>query len=173
MTDPGRPAPGEYAEYYGTYVDEIADGAILDTLERQIGGTLALLRAVPEERGMHRYAPGKWSVKEVVGHVVDAERIFAGRALHFARCEEQPLPGMDQDAYVAAAGFDRRPLADLVDELEAVRRASLALFAGLGPDDWMRTGVASGCTFTVRSIPWILAGHERHHVGVLRTRYLR
>ena len=170
--DPGRPKADEYADYYGRYIGRVPEAPVLETLERQIAGTMELLRAVPEERGGHRYAPGKWSMKEVLGHVTDAERIFATRALCFARGEAQPLPGMEQDEYVAAAGFDRRPLAGILDELEAVRRASLALFAGLGPDDWMRRGVASGCTFTVRAMPWILAGHERHHVDVLRERYL-
>ena len=95
MTDPGRPAADEYAEYYGRYIGRVPDGPVLATLERQIGRTLELLRAVPEARGGHRYAPGKWSVKEVAGHITDMERIFAGRALHFARQEIQPLPGVD------------------------------------------------------------------------------
>jgi hypothetical protein len=172
MTDPGRPGADEFAEYYGRYITRVPDGPILATLRRQMDETQAVLRAVPEARGGHRYAPGKWSVKEVVGHVTDVERVFAGRALHFARGEAQPLPGMDQDAYVAAADFDRRPLAAILGELEAVRRASLALFEGLEGDAWMRRGVASGCTFTVRAVPWILAGHELHHREVLRERYL-
>jgi uncharacterized damage-inducible protein DinB len=172
MTDPGRPAADEYAEYYGRYIGRVPDAPVLETLERQIARTMEVLRAVPEERGGHRYAPGKWSVKEVLGHVTDVERIFAGRALHFARGETQPLPGMDQDAYVAAADFDRRPLAAILDELEAVRRSSLALFVGFDADTWTRRGVASGYTFTVRAMPWILAGHELHHREVLRERYL-
>jgi hypothetical protein len=172
MTDPGRPGADEFAEYYGRYIARVPDGPVLATLRRQMDETLGLLRAVPEARGAHRYAPGKWSVKEVVGHVTDVERVFAGRALQFARREAKPLPGIDQDAYVAAAGFDRRPLAAILEELEAVRRASLALFQGLEGDVWMRRGVASGFTFTVRAVPWILAGHELHHREVLRERYL-
>lgn len=172
MIDPGRPGAGEYAEYYGRYIGQVADGPILETLERQLVETMDLLRAVTEEGAGRRYAPDKWSVKEVVGHVTDMERVFACRALHFARGETQPLPGVEQDAYVAAAGFDARPLAAILDELEAVRRASLALFAGFDADTWMRRGVASGYSFTVRAMPWILAGHERHHREVLRERYL-
>jgi uncharacterized damage-inducible protein DinB len=172
MTDPGRPEADEYAEYYGRYIGRVPDAPILQTLESQIAATAELLRAVPEQRGGHRYAPGKWSVKEVLGHVTDVERIFAARALHFARGEAQPLPGMDQDADVAAAGFGRRPLAAILDELEAVRRASLALFAGFDADTWMRRGVASGYAFSVRAMPWILAGHELHHRQVLLDRYL-
>ncbi|HMB68913.1 MAG TPA: DinB family protein [bacterium] len=172
MTEPGRPAADEYADYYGRYIDRVPERPVLETLERQIQDTMTLLRAVPEPRGNHRYAPEKWSLKEVLGHVTDVERIFSTRALHFAREEKQSLPGMDQDQYVTAAGFDRRSLAGILDELEAVRRASLALFAGFDEAAWLNRGVASGYKFTARTIPWILAGHELHHVAVLQERYL-
>ena len=162
----------EYAEYYDSYVSKVPDGPIVATLARQLDESSKLFAGISESRSLHRYAPGKWSVKEVLGHVVDVERIFACRALHFARKEAASIPGMDQDAYVAAAGFDARPFADIVAEFETLRRSHLTFFAGLGEADWDQRGVASGCEFTVRSIPWIIAGHEAHHRDVLRQRYL-
>lgn len=167
-----RPAPEEYAPFYGTYVNAVPDGDVLALLAQQLEDTLALLDTVPRERWTRRYAPGKWSVSEVVGHVADTERVFAYRALRFARNDATPLPGFEQDDYVPFGGFDARPLPDLARELEAVRTASLALFRGLDQDAVGRRGTANGVEFTVRAIPWILAGHERHHVAVLRERYL-
>ncbi len=167
-----RPDPDEYAPYYAGYIAGIPDGDILATLEAQGETTAGLLAGIPEERGDHRYAPGKWSLKEVVGHVNDAERVFALRALAFARGERAALFGMEQDEWVAAAGFDRRTVRSLAEEFRAIRLATLHLFRGLAPEDWARRGTASGVRFTVRAIPWILAGHERHHVHVIRERYL-
>ncbi|MDX1501233.1 MAG: DinB family protein [Thermoanaerobaculia bacterium] len=167
-----RPAPEEYHEYYRPYVALVPDGPILVTLERQLTDTLALLGGLDEERATHRYEPGKWSVKEVVGHLVDIERLFAFRALWFARRDPGEQPGMEQDDWVAAAGFDRRTLAELLAELRAVRRATLTLFHGFTEEDALREGIASGRRFTVRSLAWIAAGHELHHRGVLAERYL-
>lgn len=167
-----RPDASEYAPFYGTSIDQVPDGPVLDRLEHQIAETAEFLRSVPADREGHRYAPDRWSIREVVGHVLDIERVFGLRALHFARSDPAPLPGVDQDAWAGAAGYGERPLGDLVEELEAVRRSSVALFRGLPDDAWSRTGVASGVTFTVRAIPWILAGHEIHHRRVLRERYL-
>jgi hypothetical protein len=167
-----RPERSEYAEYYGRYIDRVPDGPILDTLARQLEESLRLLAGLSEALALFRYAPGKWSVKEVVGHVIDVERVFACRALHFARGERQHLPGIEQDEYVAAAGFDARPLPDLVTEFETLRRSNLVFFAGLDEQACLRRGTASGYEFTVRAFPWIVAGHERHHLSVLRERYL-
>src|SRR5919202_5240359 len=111
-----RPAPNEYAPHYGTYVERVPDGDIVRTLERQLAETLALLRGIPESRAGHRYAPGKWSIKEVVGHVADAERIFSYRALRFARNDPTPLPSFDENALVPPARFDARTIGDLVEE---------------------------------------------------------
>lgn len=172
MSHLARPERSEYAEYYGRYIDRVPDGPILDTLARQLEESLRLLAGVSEDRALFRYAPGKWSVKEVVGHVIDMERVFTCRALHFARGERQHLPGVEQDDYVAAARFDARPLPELVTEFETLRRSNLAFFAGLDERACMRRGTASGCEFTVRAFPWILAGHERHHMSILRERYL-
>jgi uncharacterized damage-inducible protein DinB len=169
---PARPEPNEYASYYEKYVSLVPEGEVFGTLERQGAETLALLRGVTEERAGHRYGEGKWSVKQVVGHIVDVERIFAYRALAIARGERQPLPGMDQDEYMAGADFDSRTLADILDEFEAVRRANVLMLRGLKPEAWSRRGTASDNEVTVRALAYILAGHEAHHVRILRERYL-
>ena len=171
-TAPVRPEKNEYASYYDKYVSLVPDADVVETLERQIEDTLALLRGVGEERAGHRYAPGKWSIKEVVGHLIDTERIFAYRALAIARGEQKPLPGMDQNEYMAGANFDARTLADLLDEFERVRRSNVLMLRGLSDEAWSRRGVASDNEVTVRAIAYIIAGHEAHHVQILRTRYL-
>lgn len=167
-----RPAPDEYAPYYGRYIEKVAEGDIVRTLQRQIGETVGALRAIPESKAGHRYAPGKWSIREVVGHLGDAERIFAYRALRIARGDETPLPGFDENAFVARARLDDRPFAGLVDEYEIVRAATVALFDSLFPEEWIRRGIASEKGVSVRALAWITAGHELHHLEVLRSRYL-
>jgi len=172
MSTIARPAPTDYAPYYGTYVGQVSENDVLAVLAGQIDETLALLRSVPRARWTHRYAPGKWSVGEVVGHLADTERIFAYRALRFARNDGTPLAGFDENQFVPPANFDARPLPDLAEEFRAVRGASLALFRGFDDAALARRGTANKVEFTVRAIPWIIAGHERHHVTVLRERYL-
>ena len=166
------PQPSEYAAYYRDYVDRVGEGNILDLLSAQGKATEALLRSIDDERANATYAPGKWTIKEVVGHLVDVERVFAYRALCFARKEPAPQPGFDQDAYVKAADFNRRSLPDMTVEFANVRGASVALFRGFAEEAWLRRGVANGVEFSVRSIPYIVAGHELHHLSVLRERYL-
>jgi hypothetical protein len=158
-----RPQPEEHAEYYSRYIDLVPDADIVETLSQQLGETLALLQAVPEERETFRYAPDKWTIREVVGHLVDTERVMAYRALHMARANDANIPGMDQDQWVEHSNASRRPLHDLASEWGAVRRANVQFFATIGPDAGMRTGIASGFEFTVRSFPWIIAGHELWH----------
>jgi hypothetical protein len=167
-----RPAPDEFAPYYGRYIDKVADGDIVRTLQRQIGETLRAFREIPDSRAGHRYAPDKWSIREIVGHLSDAERIFAYRALRIARGDETPLPGFDENAFVSRARLDDRPFAGLIDEYAAVRAASVALFDSLFPEEWTRRGIASEKGVSVRALAWIAAGHEIHHLEVLRTRYL-
>jgi uncharacterized damage-inducible protein DinB len=171
-TAPARPEPNEYASYYELYVSKVPDANLIETLERQGAETLALLRALPEERGAHRYEPGKWSVKQVVGHMSDGERLFSYRALAIARGDRAPLPGMAQEEWMSGVDFDARTLADLLDEFEAVRAATLHLLRHLSPEAWARRGTASDNEVTVRALAYIIAGHEAHHVGVLRERYL-
>jgi hypothetical protein len=167
-----RPLVVEYTAYHSHYIENVPYGDPLVALERQAEETARLLSALPEERGNYRYAPGKWSIKELVGHVIDTERIFAYRCLAIARGDITPLPGFDQDTYVARAGFDGRSLQSLIGEMRAVRAASLALFRSLGEEAWNRAGTANGKHLTARVFPWIAAGHEHHHVQVLRERYL-
>lgn len=172
---PNLPRPSrsdDAADYYFTYIDQVAEGDVLALLETGVAETRRALAGLPEEREHHRYAPGKWTLREVLGHVVDAERIFGFRAFHIARGDNAPLPGMEQDDYAATSGADARSVADLLDELDLVRRGHLALFQSFGAEAWERTGVASGVPFRVRAIPFILAGHEIHHRRVIVERYL-
>jgi len=171
-TAPAKPEANEYATYYEKYVSLVPDTDIVETLSRQNEETLALLRGITEERAEHRYEPGKWSIKQVVGHLIDAERIFAYRALAIARGDKARLPGMEQDEYMAGADFDSRTLADLAEEFSHVRRANVIMFKNLDADRWSRRGVASDNEVTVRALAYIIAGHEAHHVRILRERYL-
>jgi hypothetical protein len=167
-----RPGADEYAPYYGTYIGKVPDGDLRSMLSTQLAETLALIRSIPESRGGHRYAPDKWSVREVLGHLADSERIFSYRALRIARGDATPLPGFEQNDYVPAGGFDARTLRDLADELAAIRQATIHLFAHLDPSAFERRGTASGKPVSVRALAYIIAGHELHHVGILKTRYL-
>ncbi len=167
-----RPAQDEYANYYEKYTSLVPDGNVVETLENQIASTTTLLRSLSEEKANFRYAPEKWSIKEVIGHIMDAERIFAYRALRIARNDQTPLPGFEQDGYIQAANFDARSLADLIDEFECVRRTSLFLFKNLNDEAWSRRGTASDNEVSVRALAYITAGHELHHLNVLRDKYL-
>jgi hypothetical protein len=171
-TQLSRPDAGEYAPFYAGYVAEMPDGDLLAALERQGEETFSLFSALPEERGGHRYAPGKWTVKDVAGHLADAERVFSYRALRFGRGDATALASFDENAYVRAAGAESRPLVELAAELHDVRRATVALFRGFPPEAVTRRGVASGAEMSVRALAWVIAGHERHHVRVLHERYL-
>jgi len=168
-----RPAKSEYAPYFGTYIDKVDDGDVLDILAKQIDQTVATLSRVPEKDAGYRYAPGKWSIKEIVGHMSDTERIFVYRGLCFARGDAQPLPGFDENTYVSNASFDDRTLKDHLDEFRAVRAATMFFLKGLNARELMRSGTANNNPYTVRSIPYILAGHEKHHMGVVKERYLK
>jgi hypothetical protein len=168
-----RPESGEYAPYYAGYIAHVPDGDLLEILRRQFDDTLSLLRDIPEDRASHRYAPGKWSIKEVVGHMADVERIMTYRALRVARGDKTPLPGFDENAYVPAANFGARSLASLVRELEAVRGATLAFLETLDAEAAARRGTANNLDISTRALAYIIAGHERHHVGILKDRYLK
>ncbi|HVG32423.1 MAG TPA: DinB family protein [Pyrinomonadaceae bacterium] len=167
-----QPEANEYAPYYGKYIVLVPEGDVVSTLGRQLEDTLALLNGLSEDQGDSRYEPGKWSIKELVGHVIDGERIFGHRAFRFARGEEQPLPGFEQDDYVRAAEFGNRQLKDLIEEFELVRRENLCLFRSLDESAWLRRGTASDALVSVRALAYIMAGHVTHHMNILRTRYL-
>lgn len=167
-----RPKGDELGAYYHRYIEAVPAGDVLELLAHGLEETRALLARFGEARGGQRYAPGKWSVKEVVGHMLDAERVMAYRALRMARGDATPLPGFEQDDYVPAAESDRRTLADHLEELTHVRQANLSLFRGLPPAAWERRGTASDNPFIVCAFPYLLAGHEIHHRRVLVERYL-
>ena len=167
-----RPQPTEHVPYYSRYISLVPDGDVIEALSGQIGETLALLAGLSPEKSQHRYAEGKWSVRQVVGHVADTERVFGFRALAFARGDQNELPGFDENAYAAASPAAGRPLAEVLEDLTAVRRATISLLRSLEPEAWSRSGLANGSPVSVRALAWIIAGHERHHRQVLRERYL-
>jgi hypothetical protein len=162
----------EAAEYYFTYIDEVPAGDICQILARQAAEMLTLLRGISDERSLYRYAPDKWSVRQLLSHVNDAERVFVFRALWFARGFDTPLPSFDQDVAMAGAGADERSWSSHVEEFAAVRRATSCFFESLADDAWGRRGIASGNPFTVRALAYVTAGHAAHHMRVLRERYL-
>lgn len=168
----GRPEAGEYDGYYASYIDRVKGEDVVSVLEAQVEELASLLAGIEPSTAARACAPGKWTFAEVIGHLVDSERIFGTRAVRIARGDATPQPGFDQDAYVADARFGERPLEDLADELLALRRANLAMFRNLDPVRWRRTGTANGVPVSVRALAWILAGHAAHHVAVLRERYL-
>ena len=168
-----RPEPTEYAEYYGKYISLVAEGDILATLRTQLEETLRLLEGISETQANFRYAPDKWSIKQLLGHLIDGERIFAYRALRFARNDSTPLQGFDQDQYVTNATFDDCRLSGLASEFAHVRRATISLLEHLDDAAWKRVGSANDSEVSVRAIAHIIAGHELHHMGIVRSRYLQ
>jgi uncharacterized damage-inducible protein DinB len=163
----------EAAEYYYTYIDQVPQGEdIRRVLETQLPDTVQLLSEIPEPKSLHRYAPDKWSIRQVVGHINDAERLFAFRAFWFARGLEHPLPSFDQTVAIAEAQFETRALSDHVEEHRAIRSATLHFFRNLPDEAWAKRGIASGYSFTVRALAHIAAGHVTHHMRILRERYL-
>jgi len=166
------PDPSEYAPYYGRYITLVGGHDVVAVLEDQPRDTLALLSTLSDEQGDYRYAPDKWSIKEMLGHVIDAERVFSYRALRFARDDRTPLASFEQDGYVRSGGFGDRRLADLIEEFVCVRRATVWLFRTLSPEAWMRRGIASDNPVSVRAVAYIIAGHELHHRRVLQEKYL-
>lgn len=168
----GRPEPSEHLPYYEKYIRLVVGEDPLAALASQTGETLATLRAVSEADSLKRYAPGKWSLREVIGHVTDAERVFAYRALRIARGDATPLAGFEQDDWMVSARFDERSFHDLLDEFATVRQASVTLLRPLGAEAWRRRGVASGGDVSVRALAFIIAGHERHHLAIVREKYL-
>jgi uncharacterized damage-inducible protein DinB len=167
-----RPAADEYNACYDRYITKVPDGDIVQILATQIASTLQLLESIPESKGDYRYAEGKWTVKESVLHVIDAERIFGYRALRIARGDKTPLPGFEQDDYVPFSRAGERTVRDIAEELGDVRRSSVALFAHLDEEAMSRRGTASNNPVTPRALAYIIAGHERHHVAILREKYL-
>ena len=167
-----RPAADEYAPYYERYVSLVAAGDVVETLERQAAETASLVGGLSEEQGGSRYEPGKWSVKELIGHLCDTERILSYRLLRVARNDRTPIEGFDQDPYVANSNAGGRTLRSLAEEFGHIRTATLALLRGLDSAAWSRVGVANENEVSARALAYIIAGHEAHHVGILKERYL-
>ena len=172
MTVAVRPDAAEVPPGLAGYVGKVREGEdIMALLESQLGEIRSAFERFPEARGTYRYAPGKWSVKELVNHLSDTERIFCYRALRFARGDVTPLPPFDENAYAMEMHADGRSLADLLGELSDVRRATLSFFRGLRGEAWTRRGIASGKEVSVRAMAYAIAGHARHHLEVLAERY--
>jgi hypothetical protein len=167
-----RPKRDEAAQYYFKYIDQVPDGDILATLERQQDEVLDVLRTIPEEQSLHAYEPGKWTLREVMGHVNDCERLFECRAFWFARGFDTPLPSFDQQVAVDAARANEIPWARHLQEFRAVRESTRAFFGHLPEDAWTRRGIASANPFSVRALAYLAAGHVAHHLTIIRTRYL-
>jgi DinB superfamily len=167
----GRPEPGEYAPYYDRYISLITSSDILGTFESQRRQMLLLLSGRDESEGDFRYAPDKWTVKELLGHVCDTERIFAYRALRISRGDRTPIEGFEQDDYVCNGPFAHRPLAEVIEDYIAVRRATLTLLRNLDEQAWTRRGIANNNEISVRAIAYTSAGHELHHRRILEEKY--
>jgi hypothetical protein len=168
----GRPQPNEAASDYSLYIDRVEGDDIVVELAKQLEEALAFFSAISEEQSLHRYAPDKWSIRELLGHVNDGERVFTFRALWFARGFEDPLPSYDQEIGVKGALSDDVSWASHVEEFRAIRSATLDLFRNLPEEAWLRSGIASDNLVSVRAIAYIVAGHVSHHLAILRERYL-
>jgi DinB superfamily len=166
-----RPATSDYAPAHAGYVALVEEDDILSAMEQQSSAMQKFLASIDEPRASHRYAEGKWSVKEVIGHIADAERVIAYRALAIARGEQQSLPGFDENAYVANANFDDWKLGDLAEHYALVRRANIVFFKNLRAEAWERRGTANQAPVSVNGLAYVIVGHERHHLQVLRERY--
>ena len=167
-----RPEQSEYALSYAQYIDLVPSGDFLQILHDQRRELVDLLSPLTEQQAEYRYAPGKWSIKEVLGHIIDAERIFCYRLLRFARADQTPLSGFEQDPYVQNGNFSARKLSDLLEEFSAVREATISLVRSLDHDAWLRRGIASHKEVSVFALAFIIAGHERHHRIILEKQYL-
>jgi hypothetical protein len=168
----GRPQNDETAAYYFTYINQVEGDDAVGVIESQLESSLALFSGISEERSLHRYAPEKWTIRQLLNHVTDTERAFAFRALWFARGFDTPLPGFDQNIAATGAGADAVAWAAHVDEFQRVRLSTISFFRNLPAEAWKRSGIASDNPFTVRALAFIIPGHVAHHIRILRERYL-
>ena len=169
----GRPQSNEAAQSYFTYINQAPGDDPLRVIESQLDEALALFKTISEEKSRHRYAPGKWSIRESVNHITDNERAFMFRALWFARGFTPPLPGFDEGIAASGAAADKVSLAAHIDEFHQVRESTISFFRNLPSEAWMRSGIANGNPFTVRALAFIIPGHAAHHLTILRERYLK
>jgi hypothetical protein len=168
-----RPERNEAAEYHWTYINQVPGNDVLAVLAKQVDDMADLVKDIDEEKSLYRYAEGKWSIREALGHINDTERVFAYRALWFARGFADPLPSFDQDIAMAGSDAHKRAWASHVEDWTAVRAATRTLFENLPAESWSRSGTASGNLFTVRAMAYITAGHVAHHLRIFRERYLK
>lgn len=167
-----RPEKTEYAAYYERYVSLVEETDIVSAMEKQISELENLLPAIGEEQSLHAYAPGKWTIKEAVGHLTDGEKIFAYRALRVSRNDKTPIEGFEQDGYIENANFNSTQFKDLIDELLLARKSNLIMFKNMPESAWSRLGTASNAPVSVRGLAYIMVGHIRHHINILKERYL-
>lgn len=166
------PEKSEYAPYYGKYVELVGDADVLSLLESNLAKSMDLLSKITEEKALFRYEEEKWSIKELLGHIIDTERIFMYRALRFARNDGSPLAGFEQDDYIKNADFDSVALPDLISEFQAVRNSTISMFRNFTLQAWSGSGIASENSVSVKALAYLIAGHEIHHIAILRERYL-
>jgi hypothetical protein len=166
-----RPQSNEYADFYADYISKVPGNDALTFLQQQLDSVASWIGSIDETGGDYRYEPGKWTVKEVLGHIIDGERVFAYRALVFSRGDRTALPGFDQEPWAQHANYGNLTMRDIAAEFDAVRRATILLFRHLDPEAWSRQGTANSKEITVRAIAFIIAGHTQHHLDILRTRY--
>lgn len=166
-----RPKQNEYNPYYATYIDLVPEGDIIGLLVKQGPATIEWFRSLTEAQAEFRYAPGKWSVKEVLGHITDNERVMDYRLLRIARGDTTPLSGYDQDVFMSGDPFGALSLGQMLDDYAAVRRSTITLLQGLSAEAWLRRGSANGSEITAKALAYINAGHERHHMNILKERY--
>lgn len=167
-----RPEKNEYAEYYERYVSLVGKKDILEALQKQVGDLRNLFAGRAAEKGDFRYAEGKWSVKELLGHLIDGERVFSYRALRISRGDKTPLASFEENSYVANSNFSNSEIADLIEEFSLLRQSNVLFFKNLADKAWLRTGTASNAEISVRALAYIMVGHIRHHANILRERYL-
>lgn len=167
-----RPDKTEYAEYYHKYIQAVPNGDISDILENQLNTTVELFSNITEEKSLYRYAPGKWCIREVLGHIIDAERVFAYRALRFSRGDQKPLQGFDENEYINNSSYERRNLPMLIEEFFNIRKSTISLFKSMHNEMWLKRGNASGYDVSVRGLAYIIAGHTEHHLEIIKERYL-
>ncbi len=167
-----RPEKNEYAAYYETYVSLVEETDVVSVMENQLSEVQDLLAGISEEKSNFRYADGKWSIKELLGHLIDGERIFAYRALRVARADKTPMEGFEQDGYIENGNYDKRTFADLIKEFSMLHQADVIFFKSLSDEAWLRVGTANDTEVSVRALAYIMVGHIRHHTNILRERYL-
>lgn len=165
-----RPEKEEYAQYYEAYVSKVPDGDYAAFLQSQLEEITALFAKFDDEKGLYRYAPGKWSLKEVLGHITDTERVMSYRMLRIARGDTTQLPGFDQDVFIANTSFDEMPIADLLQDFQAVRQSTFTLLKTITDSAWTRLGNASTYDITARALAYVIAGHAQHHLAVVQER---